>query len=1277
MTLDQYIDSINKRFKLGNATEHTFRGDLQQLIESLVPAIRATNEPKRQSCGAPDYILTKKDIPVGFIEAKDIGDNDLEGAKKTGNKEQFDRYKASLNNLIFTDYTNFLLYREGQFVTKISIAEITGKGIKPLPENFTRFENLIKDFCTYIGQTIKSSKKLAEMMAGKASLLSEVIEKALTSDEDNNEDSTLKDQMNAFKQILIHDITPKGFADVYAQTIAYGMFAARYHDPTLPTFGRQEAYELIPKSNPFLKKLFGYIAGLDVDDRIKWIVDDLVNIFLACNVEEMLKTFGKSTKTEDPIIHFYEDFLSEYDSALRKARGVWYTPSPVVIFIVRAVDDILKTEFDLPQGLADTSKIKIKVDSQGKKIEKEVHRVQMLDPTTGTGTFLAEVVKHIHRKFEGQQGIWSNYVETHLLPRLNGFELLMASYAMAHLKLDLLLTETGYKPTRDQRFRIYLTNSLEEHHPDTGTLFANWLSSEANEANHIKRDTPVMVIMGNPPYSGISSNNGEWIMSLMEDYKKEPGGKEKLKERNPKWINDDYVKFIRYGQHFIEKNGSGILAFINPHGFLDNPTFRGMRWHLLKTFDKIYTIDLHGNSKKKETAPDGSVDQNVFDIMQGVSINLFIKTGKKKANDLGKVFHFDLYGKREFKYDFLLANSLKTIDYKEILNKEPMYYMVQIDSLVEEKYNEGFSVAELIKINVLGFQTHRDKFAIDFNKSLIEQRIQEMNSKDISDEILKKKYEITDNRDWQIAHARKSLQSKPEWKTDLIKLSYRPFDYRFGFFSEITMDYPRKELKRHVQNKENWCLNIVRQTKMDFWGHIVISNIPTPALFVEIKDGSNVFPLYLYPETNAQQSIEQTTERTPNLNMEIVNRIAEKLNEVFIEDDNIICEVGEGYAGALYPLDILDYIYAVLHSPTYRGKYKEFLKIDFPRVPYPKDSETFIQLCELGSELRLIHLLESPVVEKYITQYPVDGDNIVTKPRFLIPPPSEAQNGVADSPPLEGWSQTGVVDTPLEGWSQTGVVEIPLDKIIFIKNLKIKLNPILELPYNPKLKQRARELRKAGNLPEVLFWMQVTKGGFHNIDFDRQRIIGNYIVDFYVKKLGLVVEIDGISHVGKEDYDREREDFLISLGLRVYRIRVENIMQRIPEVMVALEDYIIGHYGIEPPRLSGTLPMENEEPPRLSGTPPMEGNEPPLSLTTPPKEGNLGKVYINDTQYFDNVPEIAWNFYIGGYQPAQKWLKDRKDRKLEFEDILHYQKIIVALTETDRLMKEIDKVDFI
>lgn len=1036
MTLDQYIDNINKRYKLGNATEHTFRGDLQTLLESLVPDIRATNEPKRQSCGAPDYILTNKEIEIGYIEAKDIGDIDLTGNKK--NKEQFDRYKKGLPNCIFTDYLSFHFYQYETFITEISIGQITDKGILPKPENFTKFENLLRDFCTRISQTIKSSKKLAEMMAGKARLLSNVIEKALTSDEANKEDSTLKDQMNAFKQILIHDITPQGFADVYAQTIAYGMFAARLHDPTLPTFSRQEAAELIPKSNPFLRKLFGYIAGPDIDDRIKWIVDSLVEIFLACNVEEILKNYGKSTKMEDPIIHFYETFLSEYDPKLRKARGVWYTPAPVVNFIVRSVDDILKTEFDLPQGLADTSKTKIKVDVQGKKVEQEVHKVQILDPATGTGTFLAETIKHIHKKFEGQKGIWSNYVETHLLPRLNGFELLMASYAMAHLKLDLLLTETCYKPTTNQRFRVYLTNSLEESHPDTGTLFANWLSTEANEANYIKRDTPVMCVIGNPPYAVSSTNKSEWIQNLISDYKKD------LNERKIN-LDDDYIKFIRYGQHFIDKNGSGILAYISNNSFIDGLTHRQMRKNLLQSFDKIYILDLHGNAKKQETAPEGSADQNVFDIMQGVSINIFVKSGQKKKTEFAKVFHYELYGKREEKYDVLIENSIKNLRWQELKYNEPNFFFVPKDFSDEKAYTKGFKLDKIFLENNTGVQTKRDALVYSFNKNILENVLQDISNLD--DATIKRKYDLPeDGRDWSIDWARKDVSKKDGI---FIDVSYHPFDNRKTYFtgrSKGFMAYPRSPLSNNCI-KENVSLLAIRNSRRGNVNNYFIANKLVDKDGVSPFDNCKFFPLYLYSKTNGQQTIGQTVERTPNLNTEIVKQIADNLGLTFTNEK-------ETTKNTFAPIDILDYIYAVLHSPTYREKFKEFLKIDFPRVPYPKDKDTFWKLVKLGGEIRQIHLLESPTVEKYITQYPEDGNNAVVKPKY-----------------------------------------------------------------------------------------------------------------------------------------------------------------------------------------------EN------------------------------GKVYINDTQYFDNVPQIAWDFYIGGYQPAQKWLKDRKERKLEFDDILHYQKIIVTLTETDRLMKEIDNIE--
>lgn len=1042
MTLDQYISSINARYKLGNATEHSFRGDLQQLIESMEPGIRATNEPKRQKCGAPDYILTRKDIPVGFIEAKDIGDPDLDGKK--ANKEQFDRYKSTKNPFIFTDYLSFHFYTNGVFSTKVTLGEVRNGKIVPLPNSFESFTYLFKYFCTHLEQTIKSPKQLAELMAARARLLADIIEKALLSDEETQENSSLRDQMNAFKEILIHDITPKAFADVYAQTIAYGMFAARLHDTNLDSFTRQEAAELIPKSNPFLRKLFGYIAGPDLDDRIKWIVDNLVEIFLHCNVEELLKDFGAETKTEDPIIHFYETFLTEYDPKLRKARGVWYTPHPVVNFIVRAVDDILKSEFNLPQGLADSSKTKIKVDHQGKLIEQEVHKVQILDPATGTGTFLAEVIKHIHKKFETQQGIWSNYAENHLLPRLNGFELLMASYAMAHLKLDLLLKETGFRPTKDQRYRVYLTNSLEEYHKDTGTLFASWLSSEANEANRIKRDTPVMVIMGNPPYSGESANKGEWIMKLMEDYKKEPGGIDKLDERNPKWINDDYVKFMRYGQHFIEKNGSGILAFINAHGFLDNPTFRGMRWNLLKTYDKIYILDLHGNAKKKESCPNGSKDENVFDIMQGVSINLFVKTGKKKKDELGKILHADLYGLRDFKYDYLSKNSVATINYKAILNKAPMYFMVQKDFDVEKVYTEGFKINEIYPTNNVGIVTARDEFTIHDKKENLKKTIEEFLILD--DETARIRFKLgKDVRDWQVNYARTDLKNNYPDNGKLVKVSYRPFDEKWTFYTGKSKGfhcYPRMEINKHFLKGNNIAfITVNRQPMQNETSYYFISNtiISTGYIRSDSVSIDSVFPLYLYSDKNS--------ERKPNLNPDIVQKIADGLGLKFTNEK-------EADSGTFAPIDILDYIYAVLHSPTYREKYKEFLKIDFPRVPYPNDKETFIKLVQLGGELRQIHLLESPAVEKYITQYPVDGDNAVNKIKFLD-----------------------------------------------------------------------------------------------------------------------------------------------------------------------------------------------------------------------------GKVYINDTQHFAGVPEVAWSFFIGGYQPAQKWLKDRKGRNLEFDDILHYQKIIVALTETDRIMKVIDEVE--
>ncbi len=666
-------------------------------------------------------------------------------------------------------------------------------------------------------------------MAGKARLLENILEEALSKDIENNQTSPLTDQYNSFKQMLIHDLEPKGFADLYAQTLAYGLFAARYHDPTLPTFDRDEAARLIPQNNPLLRNLFQSIAGYNIDPRIEPTVDNLAEVFRHADVKCILEGYGKKTAQTDPIIHFYETFLAKYDAKLRKAKGVWYTPQPVVNFIVRAVDDILKDKFGLKDGLADNSKTTIEVEAhagadQSQNLKKrkgklygtrEVHKVQILDPATGTGTFLAEVIEHIyHSRFENMQGMWPEYAKNDLIPRLNGFELLMASYAMAHLKLDILLGETGCD-MRDakERLHIYLTNSLEEYHPDTQTLFASWLSDEAREANAVKKDTPVMVVMGNPPYSVSSSNKGDWIMSLMDDYKKEPGGKEKLKERNPKAINDDYVKFMRFAQHFIDENGEGVLAFINPHGFLDNVTFRGMRWNLLKTYDEIYTIDLHGNAKKKESCPDGSKDENVFDIEQGVSINILIKTGKKKNKELAQVYHFDLYGKRNDKYEFLEKTAFADVPYQTIPNVAPMYFMVPKNFELEKEFNLGVNITNIFIKQVVGFKTHRDHFAIANLKDEIVDRMNDLIDSEISDEGVYSKYSIKDNRDWKLSESRQMIRQETNWNENISEVLYRPFDNKYAYYNVVSMDYPRVELIDHVLNKDNYCLGVGRQGK--------------------------------------------------------------------------------------------------------------------------------------------------------------------------------------------------------------------------------------------------------------------------------------------------------------------------------------------------------------------------------------------------------------------------------------------------------------------------------
>jgi type I restriction-modification system DNA methylase subunit len=1058
-----FLAEVQRLHASGQATEHTYRPALQKLFDSVTDEVKSYNEPKGVKVGRPDFVFIREagkgsQITVGHCEAKDVGLGIAPKGMNEFNKAQHDRYVKALPNLVYTNGLDFRFYKNGDLAREISIADFL-MGIQPKPDQFSVLANQLKDFCAERLQTITSAEKLAEMMAGKATLIKDILFNTLKEDADLQ--TELTGQYQSFKKMLIHDLTAEDFADIYAETIAYGMFGARLHDKTLENFSRVEALELMPKSNPFLRKLFTYVAGPDLDERIRRTVDELAEIFQATNLPKLFEDFGKFTQRNDPFIHFYETFLAEYNPAKRKARGVWYTPEPVVNFIVRAVDDVLKTEFGLADGLANTSKVTIDWDTgetkNGKAVttKREVHRVQILDPAAGTGTFLAEVIKQIAPKVKDvAEGQWSSYVEKELIPRLHGFELLMASYAMCHMKLDMMLTEMGYKPTANPpRMGVYLTNSLEEGDREIQDLFwAKHISEEAKHANAIKRDMPIMCVIGNPPYSGESANKGDWIMSLMEAYKKEPGGKEKLKERNPKWINDDYVKFIRFAEYLIEKNGEGIIGFITNHSYLDNPTFRGMRWHLLKTFNKIWIFDLHGNAKKEEVSPDGSMDNNVFDIMQGVAVVVAMKqqvaSAEKHSKELGSVFRRDLFGSRQKKYDELWKAKIAVSPFAQLVSEGPRFDFVYRDTTWEKAYLDGFSLRDLMTLNGVGVVTAHDEFVVGAKQELIE-RFNRFKSSPENSEYLHREFKVARKLGWDILRSHKAVKNCANIADFIKPITYRLFDKRDIFYQSDTVWRVVRKIMHHMQYEENFGLVTCRQSAVNSWEHVFIANQIIDDCYVSnrTKERGSCFPLYLYPD---EQDLDQT--RRVNFDPKIHKAIIAAATGPS-RPANERAHQGEGVGEEKEPdeVAIFDYIYGVLHCPAYRETYKEFLKIDFPRVPYPPSPEVFWDVSAKGTELRKLHLMEDAAIGSAPYKFTGDGDSVV----------------------------------------------------------------------------------------------------------------------------------------GKVKYE-------------------------------------------------------------------------------------AGRVAINDAQGFDGVPEIAWNFYIGGYQPAQKWLKDRKGRQLQFEDIKHYQKIIKILSETDRIMKTIE-----
>lgn len=1014
--LRSYLGDVQKLYQTGTVTELSYRPDCRDLLQAIIPGITATNEPKHVECGAPDYLITRSTrygpLTVGYVEAKDVG-LPLDKIEKS---EQLIRYRRALPNLLLTDYVEFRWYVVGELRMTGRIASVgPNRKLNWDAEGATKVEQILQGFLTHSAESLRQPRDLAERMARLAHFVRDRIIEAF---EKQAASSASQGLYKAFKEVLLPELSIPDFADMFAQTLAYGLFAARCNHKGNDPFRRQDAAHEIPKTNPFLRRLFGTITGPDLEEE-PYIdfVNDLAQLLSQADMNAVLADFGKRTRQEDPVVHFYETFLSSYDPKLRELRGVYYTPEPVVSYLVRSVDHLLQTYFDCPDGLADTSTVQRRfLDEQGEQRLEQVPRVLLLDPACGTGTFTYTVIDHIRTAYRKQKnaGMWSAYVRQHLLPRLFSFELLMAPYAVAHLKLGMQLAAMdlpedersawAYDFQGNERLGIYLTNTLEEAAKRSDVLMGRYISDEANEAARVKKDYPVMVVLGNPPYSGHSANNGTWIINLLHgkdgesdhevgNYFKVDG--QPLGERNPKWLNDDYVKFIRFAQWRIERSGYGILAFITNHGYLDNPTFRGMRQSLMQTFDDIYVLDLHGNSKKKERAPDGGKDENVFDIQQGVAIGIFVK--RRRADNtatkpIASVHHAHLWGTRGKKYEWLASASIGRTEWKTLSPQTPSYLFKPQETDAKAEYEQGLSIPAVFgtgnpktdggKAYGLGICTHNDLLFVGWTEEEVHKRVQMLASESITDADILQTLPVEESPYWKTTREREKVR-KSSWREKIWPIYYRPFDWRTIYYEPDLMEIGRGGASRQVMPHAKLSplnLMVSRGYEIDSFEHVLVANAVAVHHAATRKEGNYVFPLYLYPDGSKRDlwGIEAPSSgpggRRANIAPGFVQAFGAKLGMTWVED-------GKGDRQQTFgPEDVFSYLYAILHAPTYRERYAEFLKIDFPRLPLTSDVSLFRDLCTLGDELVRLHLLEGKIIS--ITSYPVKGNNMVESARY-------------------------------------------------------------------------------------------------------------------------------------------------------------------------------------------------------------------------------------------------------------------------------------------------------
>ena len=946
-----YAQALGAVAAAGDAREESFYGALRDLLKQVAdatgrPHVHVTVQPAPTDAGNPDFRLWNgTDSIIGYVEAKKPTQTDLAGIADT---DQLRRYRVAYPNVLLTNFTEFRLYRNGQHVETVHAASpniLNDLHAAPAIERPTELWNLLDQFLDFQLPQAPTAEELAIRLANLTRELRRILALQITQD-DQAGGGRLSGFYEAFRQFLIADLTHEDFADLYAQTVTYGLFAARTR--STGAFTRRSAFDRIPHTIGVLRDVFRFISLEDPPPQIEWIVDDIAEVLAKADAPGILARYYREHKGSDPIVHFYETFLAQYNPEERERRGVYYTPEPVVSYIVRSLHLLLKTEFGMADGLADP-------------------RVTLLDPAAGTMTFVAEAAQVAVGEFESNYGTAESaraeFIRRHILENFYAFELMMAPYAVGHLKMSFFLEELGHRLADDERLKFYLTNTLDvEELAQSEMPFYRALSHESRAAAEIKKRQPILVILGNPPYSGHSCNQGDWIRGLIEDYKMVDG--KPLGEKNPKWLQDDYVKFLRFAQSKIDQAGRGIVGMITNHSYLDNPTFRGMRQSLMRTFDDIYVLDLHGNSLKRETCPDGSPDQNVFDIRQGVVVALFVKRGAKRKEP-ADVRHADLWGTRDRKFRWLREHDRTCTAWRKLRPTSPTYLFVRRDERRHAAFQRFPSLPDLFPVNSVGIVTARDHLTIHWTPDDALRTVTLFSRMD--PELARKGYRLgKDSQDWKIASAQEDLRESGPRRGNIVPLLYRPFDLRHTYYTGESGGFhcrPRPEVMRHML-QENVALCVGRAGQVvgtDRWSLCLCSNAATDFnLFY--RGGNLVLPVYLYP--NGERDLFAAmgaSERTPNLHPKLLDTLKA--------------------AHCRYPTpeQVFHYVYAVLYAPTYRDKYAEFLRSDFPRVPFTKDAALFNKVASLGERLTELHLLRSTELAPPAAHFGGQGDRKVAK----------------------------------------------------------------------------------------------------------------------------------------------------------------------------------------------------------------------------------------------------------------------------------------------------------